>query len=312
MEETIQRVKGTRKQGHTVPRFTISYYYKRYLFIYGCLLLPILFFITVRIIPMLYAFNISFRQWDMLSENKPFVGLANYQALFEDTVFLTALTNTAVYVVLGVIGQLSVGMAIALLVRRVAVLRGFYRAAYFLPYITSVVAVSWVFRWIFMKNGIVNAWLLAWGLDAQPFLYSTTQAIYLIAAVMVWQNIGFQMLIFVAGLDNIPAIYYDAASIDGAGRFRRWIHITIPLLNPVIVFSVVMATISYLQSFTQVLNMTGGGPLNSTISIVLHIYNSAFKSFNMGYASAGSAVLFVMILALVAIQLKLVERKVEY
>ncbi|MFC0212958.1 carbohydrate ABC transporter permease [Paenibacillus chartarius] len=312
MEETIKQVDIGRKQGHTAPRFTIGYHRKRYLFIYGCLLLPLLFFFTVRVIPMLYSFNVSFHQWDMLSEEKPFVGLANYRALFEDAVFLTAIRNTAVYVVLGVLGQLAAGMAIALLLRRIVFLRGFFRAVYFLPYITSVVAVSWVFRWILMKNGIANSWLLAWGFDAQPFLYSTTQAIFLITAVMVWQHIGFQMLIFLAGLDNIPAIYYDAASIDGAGRFRTWIHITLPLLNPVIVFSVVMATIGFLQSFTQILNMTAGGPLNSTISIVLHIYNSAFKSFNMGYASAGSVVLFVMILALVAVQLKLVERKVEH
>lgn len=284
----------------------------RYLFIYSCLLFPLLFFAAVRLLPILYSFNVSFREWDILSPDKPFVGLANYASLFQDEVFLRTIRNTAVYVIVGVPGQLIAGLGIALLLQRVVRLRSFFRIMYFIPYITSVVAVSWVFRWILMKNGIANALLLELGLNPQPFLYSPTQSIYWIIITMIWQSIGFQMLVFLAGLENIPRMYEDAASIDGAGGWRRFIHITLPLLNPVILFSVVIASIGFLQSFTQVLNMTTGGPLNSTNTIVLYIYNTAFKSFEMGQASAATVVLFVIILAFTVLQLKVLDKKVEY
>jgi len=285
---------------------------KRYLFIYGCLFIPLLFFAAVRLLPIVYSFNISFREWAILSPEKPFVGMANYVSLFQDEVFLRSLRNTAVYVIVGVPGQLIVGLGIALLLQRIIRLRSFFRTIYFIPYVTSVVAVSWVFRWILMKNGIANAWLLELGFDPQPFLYSPRQSILWIIAAMVWQSIGFQMLIFLAGLENIPRMYYEAASIDGASGWRRFIHITLPLLNPVILFSVVIASIGFLQSFTQVLNMTDGGPLNSTNSIVLYIYNTAFKSFEMGRASAATVVLFLIILAFTVIQIKVVDKKVDY
>ncbi|GMX61400.1 sugar ABC transporter permease [Paenibacillus elgii] len=285
---------------------------QRYVFVYTCLLLPLLFFVSIRILPILYSFNVGFREWDMLSEEKPFVGLDNYAALFQDEVFLQALKNTLVYVLAGVPGQVAAGLAVALLLQRIGRLRGLFRTIYFIPYVTSVVAVSWVFRWMLMKNGVVNGILLSLGLDPQLFLGSPSQAIYLVIAAMIWQGVGFQMLIFLTGLEGIPRLYYDAAAIDGAGAWQRFVHITLPLLNPVIVFSVVIGSIDYLQSFTQVLNMTSGGPLNSTVSIVLYIYNLAFKHFNMGQAAAATVVLFALILLLSLLQLKVLSKKIEY
>ncbi|GGG61681.1 carbohydrate ABC transporter permease [Paenibacillus radicis (ex Gao et al. 2016)] len=307
--------KGSRQRQRRLPLIggvRLGLRGKRYLFIYGCLLLPLLFFAAVRLLPILYSFNVSFREWAILSPDKPFVGFANFASLFQDEVFLGSLRNTAVYVIVGVPGQIVAGLAVALLLQRITVLRTFFRTVYFIPYITSVVAVSWVFRWILMKNGVANGILLELGLDPQPFLYSPSQSIFWIIAAMIWQSIGFQMLVFLAGLENIPRLYYDAASIDGAGSWSRFRHVTIPLLNPVILFSVVIASIGFLQSFTQVLNMTGGGPLNSTNSIVLYIYNTAFKSFEMGRASAATVILFVIILAFTVLQLKVLDRKVEY
>jgi len=178
--------------------------------------------------------------------------------------------------------------------------------------VTSAVAVSWVFRWILMRNGWLNETLLNLGLEPQLFLLSPRQAIYLITLTIIWQNIGFQMLIFVTGLEGIPKMYYDAAAIDGAGAWRRFRHVTVPLLNPVIVFSAVIGVISYLQSFGQVLSMTNGGPLNSTTTIVLNIYNLAFQKFQMGSAAAATVILFLMILALTLLQFKALNRKVEY
>ncbi|NUU77678.1 carbohydrate ABC transporter permease [Paenibacillus xylanilyticus] len=288
-----------------------NYRQKRLLFIYGGLLLPLLYFVVVRILPILYSFNVSFREWGMLSPDKPFVGLDNYTTLLSDSLFLKALLNTGIYVVVGVPAQLIAGLVVALLLQQVVKLRGLFRTAYFIPYVTSVVAVSWVFRWLLMKNGIVNSLFIEAGLGPQSFLYSPSQAIFWIVAVMVWQNIGFQMLIFLAGLENIPKMYYEAASIDGAAAWQRFVHITLPLINPVMLLSVVMASIGFLQSFTQVLNMTGGGPLDSTISVVLHIYNLAFKSFDMGMASAATVILFAIILMLTLIQLKILGSRYQ-
>ncbi|WP_405082373.1 carbohydrate ABC transporter permease [Paenibacillus chitinolyticus] len=286
---------------------------QRLFFVYACLLVPLLFFIGVRIVPIVYSFLVGFREWDLLSEEKPFVGFSNYLALYHDPVFLISLRNTAVYVLIGVPGQLAAGLAVALLLRRIIRFKAFFRTVYFLPYVTSVVAVSWVFRWIFMKNGIVNGLLLQLGLPSQLFLGSPDQAIFIVTAAMIWQNLGFQMLIFLTGLENIPKEYEEAAAIDGAGAWQRFVHVTLPLLNPVLLFSVIIASISYLQSFTQILNMTsGGGPLNSTKSVVVYIYELAFKQFNVGQATAATVVLFLLILLLSLLQLKTLNRKVEY
>lgn len=163
-----------------------------------------------------------------------------------------------------------------------------------------------------MRNGWLNEMLLNLGLEPQLFLQSPRQALILITLTMIWQSTGFQMLIFMTGLEAIPRMYYEAAAIDGASAWRKFRHITLPLLNPVIVFSAVIGVISYLQSFGQVLSMTNGGPLNATTTMVLHIYNLAFQQFKMGSAAAATVILFVVILVLTLLQLKVLNKKVEY
>ncbi|MGI8350182.1 carbohydrate ABC transporter permease [Niallia circulans] len=291
-------------------RFTLKQ--QKYIFVYTCLLIPLLFFISIRFLPTLYTFNIGFREWDILSEDKPFVGMDNYVALFKDEVFRKSLINTFIYVVFGVVGQLMCGLGVALLLQRINKFVGVFRAIYFIPYVTSIVAVSWVFKWILMNNGVVNDILMKFGLEAQLFLKSPDQAIYIIILTMIWQGLGFQMIIFLAGLENIPKIFYEAAEIDGAGGWKKFIHITLPLLNPTIVFSAVIGSISFLQTFTQVQNMTQGGPLHSTISVVLYIYELAFQHFDMGLASAATVILFLIILVITIIQMKVLTKKFEY
>lgn len=290
-------------------RFTLKQ--QKYIFVYTCLLIPLLFFISIRFLPTLYTFNIGFREWDILSEEKPFVGMDNYMTLFKDEIFRKALVNTFIYVVFGVIGQLLCGIGVALLLQRINKFVGVFRAIYFIPYVTSIVAVSWVFKWILMNNGIVNDILMKWGFEAQLFLKSPDQAIYIIILTMIWQGLGFQMIIFLAGLENIPKMFYEAAEIDGANSWNKFIHITLPLLNPTIVFSAVIGSISFLQTFTQVQNMTQGGPLNSTISVVLYIYELAFQHFDMGLASAATVLLFIIILIITIIQMKVLTKKFE-
>jgi multiple sugar transport system permease protein len=190
---------------------------------------------------------------------------------------------------------------------------GAYRVLYFLPYITSLVAVGWVWRWMYMPNSLFNDVLGWFGLPQTNFLGNPSTAIYAIIATTVWHGLGFQVVIFLAGLESIPGDYLDAAAVDGASGWQRFWGIILPLLNPTIVFLVVTGVISNLQVFTQIRSMSSGGtggPLNSTISMVLYVYQKAFQSLpsEMGYAAAMMVVLFVIILLITIIQLKVLTR----
>ncbi len=285
---------------------------------YIFLALPILFFLSIRIFPTLYAFNVSLHKWDLLSKNKPFVFLDNFKELFQDDVFKAALLNTGKYILFAVPIGLVLSLIIAMVLNSITKGASIYRMVVFIPYVTSVVAVSWVWRWMFMKQGgVINTIIGMFGIARQPFLDSTAQAIYVVISNVIWQAMGFYTIIFLAGLKQIPQTYYEAAMIDGASPWQKFRKITIPLLNPTIVYLTVMATIQTLQVFTQVFNITSGGqgiaggPLNSTISVVLYIYQLAFVNYKMGYASAATVVLFLIILAISLFQMKVLDKKYD-
>jgi multiple sugar transport system permease protein len=265
---------------------------------------------------MLFAMSVSLFRWDILSQNKPWLGLQNYQNLFADPVFWKSLTNTLLYVGLSVPAQLVLGLAFAVLLQAASHCRGFLRALYFIPFVTSTVAISWVWRWMYQPTfGPLNKILALLHLPEQTYLASPDQALPSIVVVLTWQALGFYIIIFLAGLEGIPVDFYEAAKIDGAHAWELFRHITLPLLNPTIVFLTVIGTINGIQVFTQVLNMSFqgmGGPLDSTKSLVLFIYNQAFQSFKMGYASAATVVLFALILVITVIQLRVTTRRVEY
>lgn len=282
---------------------------------YLFLLLPLVFFLIVRFLPTFLALRMSFFDWNILKEQQPFVGLENYQKLAVDGKFLQALKNTALYTVIGVPLQIALGLALALLLSRIRALRGLYRALYFAPYVTPIVAAAWVWQWLFSPQfGPVNTVLIWLHIPPQSFLTSPSQALPTTAALVVWQNLGFQVVLFLAGLAAIPRTYYEAAEIDGATGWDAFRNITWPLLNPTIVFSVVTGTISYLQLFTQVVNLNftdQGGPLGSTMTVALYIYQMAFGRYAMGYASAITVVLFVIILLITLFQLKFLTRRYD-
>ncbi|MEM9442478.1 MAG: sugar ABC transporter permease, partial [Pseudomonadota bacterium] len=191
---------------------------------------------------------------------------------------------------------------------------GLIRALYFIPFLTTAVAMAWVWRWFYqpVPIGVFNNILATFGMEQQPFLRSTTQALPAILVPAIWAGLGFQIVIFLAGLRAIPETYYEAARIDGAGRWRILFEITIPLLRPTFIFLVVVSSIGFLRIFDQVYNMTpqgDGGPLNSTKPMVLYIYESAFDRFDMGYATAQTVVLFLVLLAITILQLKLLRSK---
>lgn len=290
---------------------------RRWLWAYAFLAVPMLFFLVIRIAPAIYSFRVSLHNWDPIALEQPFVGLKNYQRLGSDTVFWQALKNTWLYVIATVPLSLIISLSIALGLQRLTRFVGFYRVLYFVPYITSLVAVSWVWRWLYAPNGIFNELLRNIGLGPQKFLLGPDQALYSIVAMTIWQGLGFQIIIFLAGLEGIPEIYYEAAKLDGATGWAQFRHITLPLLNPTIVFLTVIGVIGSLQVFTQIRNMSSqgqGGPLNSTISLVLYVYRLAFDSLpsKMGYASAITVVLFAMIMIITIIQLKVLTRRYEY
>lgn len=309
-------VEMARKTLPVRPHRRLPLRWRQAVWAYVFLAIPLGFFLYVRIWPALQAFNLSVREWNIVGEAQPYVGSANFRELAQDPRFGRALLNTVRYTVIGVPAQLALGLGVAMLLERISRLRGLLRAVYFLPYVTPVVAAAWVWQWLYSPHfGAINGLLEFLGLPPQPFLNSPEQALYSVVAMVVWQNLGFQMVLFLAGLQSIPRTYYEAASIDGAGSWALFRHITLPLLNPTIVFSVVVGTLQYLQLFAQVVNLNfldQGGPLDSTLTVALYIYQVAFQRFRMGQASAATVVLFAIMLTITLLQLRFLSRRVEY
>jgi len=294
---------------------------RQVLWAYAFLAVSLVFFVVIRWYPTILAFNISFRDWNVFQNSGPWIGLQNYQDIWEDlfkqrSAVRAAFFNTFRYVIIGVPLQLVFGLMVAMLLNTVVRAAGFFRAAYFIPYVTSLVAVAFVWNWLYApQTGLINQILLTLGLPMQGFTKSPQQALYSITAVAIWASLGFTIIIFLAGLQQIPDIYYEAAQIDGAGRWQMFWRITLPLLNPVIVYLSVLQTISFLRMFDLVRNMSDqgqGGPLNSSTTVVLEVYKEGFGSYNMGYAAALTVLLFFVILLITIFQLRVLQRRVEY
>ena len=284
---------------------------------YAFLGIPLVFFLGVRFGPMLYMIAMSFTDWGLLRKTVHVVGLANYALIFADPVFLKSLVNTAKYALVGAPAVIVLSLWIALILNRVSRGKGVYRLIYVLPYITPVVAVAWVWRWMFQSPplGVINAVFVSVGLRAQEFLNSPTQALPSILAVNVWIELGYCTIVFLAGLQTIPSSIMEAARMDGASGWRLLRGITLPLLLPVTLLLVVVEGIQFLRIFTQVYNLSYqalGGPLDSTKSAALYIYQKAFTNFDMGMAASASLVLFVIILAVTIVQLSLFDSRLDY
>jgi multiple sugar transport system permease protein len=295
---------------------------------YAFLAIPLIFFLTIRIWPAIQSFGLSLQTWHVNPDMREFVGLQYYREMLNSPKLHRALLNTLKYAVITVPIQMALGLGLALLLSSVQHFRGLFRAIFFAPYITPAAAVAWVWGWMYSVNfGIFNTFLisldefvkslgLSWpSFVPQPFLTSPDQALYAVSAVIIWQNVGFQVVIFLAGLLGIPRMYYEAARIDGANGWQMFRGITFPLLNPVITFSAVISTIASLQLFDQIVNINftdQGGPVRSTLSIALYMYQEAFGSGRMGYAAAVTVLLFFIILVITLVQIRFLNRKVEY
>jgi multiple sugar transport system permease protein len=277
------------------------------------LAVPVVFFVTIRFYPTFNGMYLSFTDWNLLGHAN-WVGLENYQNLWGDRKFWKVFWNTFKYLGYGLPVSLLVSFTVAYYLDQVRFCHGLIRGLYFIPFLTTAAAMAWVWRWFYepVPVGIFNQILVALGLAQQPFLKSFTQALPSVLAPAVWAGLGFQVIIFLAGLRAIPQTYYEAARIDGVGKWTILREITLPLLRPTIVFLVVVTSIGLLRIFDQVYNMTvdgQGGPLNATRPLVLNIYLSAFTDFKMGFAAAQTMVLFLVLLAITVLQLRLMRNR---
>jgi multiple sugar transport system permease protein len=274
----------------------------------------ILYFLLTFTYPALQAFRLSLSRWSV-AEGPEFVGLQQYADVLSDDLFWTSMKNTAVLAFLSVPPTMVLAMLAAVLFYSASSfpLRNLFRAIYFLPVITSSVAVAFVWSWVFQPDiGLLNALLEALGIEGRMWLSSPKQVLPSLAVMNVWMRLGFDMVIFWAGLQGIPSVYYDAAKVDGAGAFDRFWRITLPLLNPQIVLVAVIEIINALKVFDLVFIATSGGPVNSSRVAVLHVYDLAFSWNKMGEASAAAVYLFAIIMVITIVQWKLLSRRVEY
>ncbi|MCG6902375.1 MAG: sugar ABC transporter permease [Rhodobacter sp.] len=284
---------------------------KQIVWAWGFLALPVLFYSVIRFYPTGNAMLISFQDWNLLG-SRTWAGWDNYTKLWHDPVFWKVFANTFIYLLLGTPISLVISFVIAYNLDKLRFMHGFLRMLYFLPFMTSAVAMAWVWRWFYqpVPIGLFNNVLASLGIPQIEFLRSTTNALPSVLAPAVWAGLGFQIIIFMAGLRAIPRSYYEAARIDGVSTWTVLFEITIPLLKPTIVFIVVFSSIGFLRIFDHVFNMTTqdpGGPLNATKPLVLMIYDTAFTGFDMGYAAAQTVVLFLILLLVSLIQLRILR-----
>lgn len=267
--------------------------------------LPALLFIAVfLIVPSILAGYYSLTNYNLLKPDaKTFIGLQNYIKVFEDPIFIKSTKNTFYFALIVVPVQCTIALCLALLVNIRSKVKHLFRVSYFSPVVTSMTVIAILWTILYKEDGLLNALLMNLGLEKSPFLRSPQTAMNSIIFMSIWQAAGYQMMIFLAGLQNIPLENYEAADIDGANHFQKLIFVTIPSLYNVIVFVVMMTTIQALKLFTQPYVMTQGGPDNSTRTLAYMIYQQGFQLRKVGYASA-IAVLFFLIIVVLSILMR--------
>ena len=268
-------------------------------------LTPALIFLGIFVFyPIAYLLYLSFTTGSFTQEGVQWAGLQNYLRLAVSPDFWQIIGNTIYFTLATVIPSLILPLIIAVLLNQSIALRGLLRTVYFLPSITSLVAVGLGFRWLFQNQGPVNELLINLGVDPIPWLNSPVWAMPVLIILSTWQQIGFNMVVFLAGLQAIPQMRYEAAELDGADGWAKFLYVTLPGLRPTLLFTAITTLIFTLRSFEQVYVVTGGGPLNSTNILVYYIYEEAFARFDFGYAAAAATILLMVTLVLVYLQLR--------
>jgi ABC-type sugar transport system permease subunit len=258
--------------------------------------------------PVIFSIILMFHRWNIISPME-FVGLQNFNKLFQDRLFFKSISNTFIFLVIHIPLQIIIALFLAEMLNQKIRLRSFLRAAYFLPVVISGVVVTIVWAQLYGYDvGLINRILVSLGIQKVGWLIDQNIAMPSIAIMATWKNVGLYVVLFLVGLQSVPPHYYEAADIDGATHWQKFRHITLPAINPTIFLVVIISTIGGFSLFIEPYIMTGGGPLNSTISAVLYIYKQAFTYYHMGYAATLGFFFAVIIMIVVVIQRKIIEK----
>ena len=292
--------------GFKTPRLKLNFPNFRELGIAGLFLLPALVFLAIFLLfPLLYTVYLSFTSGSFTQRGVQWVGFNNYLRLFLSADFWQVLGNTLYFSVFTVFFGTMIPLAVAVGIESLSIGKGLLRTLYFLPAIISLVAAGLGFRWLFQTDGAINALLQSLRLPPIEWLSSTTWAMPVIILLSSWQQLGFNLVSFLAGLQTIPGNRYEAAALDGANSWQQFWYITLPGLRPTLVLALVTTSIFSLRSFEQVFAVTGGGPLNSTNLLVYYVYDRAFARLDFGYGAAATTLLLLATIILAGFQLKL-------
>lgn len=278
------------------------------------LVAPLLAFIAVfTYIPIFTSIDLSFRSWNFMSPDMPFVGLDNYARLLGSQSFWNSMSVTTIFAVVSVPLRLALALAIASYLKREAASSRVLRGALFLPTITSTVSIAVVFSWVFSTDyGLANAFLSALGLGKMPWLQDPTLALLVLILINTWKQLGYDVIIYIAGLQAVPQELYDAAAIDGGKRWQVFRRVTVPLIMPTTYFLLVVSVIEAFQVFTIINVMTRGGPAGATDMLVHLLYRTGFVLFDIGTGSALAVILFALLIVLALLKSRIVGSKVHY
>ncbi len=269
----------------------------------------ILHFLLFIAFPVVFSIILTFNNWNIISPMQ-YTGLANYIRLFHDKFFFKSLINTVIFLIIHIPLQIVVALLLAEVLNQKIKFRGFFRAAFFLPVIVSGVVVTILWQQLYgFDTGLLNRILITIGVGRIGWLVDPAWAMPSIAIMATWKNVGLYVILFLVGLQTVPTHYYEAADLEGATHLQKFFKITLPMINPTIFMVVVLSTISGFSLFIEPYIMTGGGPLNSTLSAVLYIYKQGFFYYHMGYSATLGLFFALLILGVVAIQKKFVERE---
>jgi len=258
--------------------------------------------------PVLFSLFLTLFKWNIIGPME-WTGLGNWQQLFSDRLFWKAILNTLKFLVIHIPLQLIVALLLAEVLNQKIILRGFFRAAFFLPVVISGVVITMMWQQLFnYETGLINRILVSVGLGKVGWLIDPDVAMISIALMATWKNVGLYVILFLVGLQTVPREYYEAADLEGASHWQKFIHITVPMINPTIFMVVVLSTIGGFSLFIEPYILTEGGPLNSTLSAVLYIYKQAFEYYHMGYSATLGVFFAFLIVLVVIVQKKYIER----
>jgi len=256
---------------------------------------------------------LSMHDWNFVSPEKNFVGTANFTNLVSEKEFIEVMQNTFVYTALTVSLTIIIALILAVWLNKSGTIYGFVQGAIFSPHIISLVSISMLWMWLMDTDyGLLNWFLNLFGLPSVPWLTDPSTSLLSLAIVAIWKGIGFNTLIFIAGLQSIPRDIYEAAALDGTNRIRTFIKLTLPMLSPTLFFLTIIGIINSFQVFETISIMTQGGPINSTNTFVYYIYEYGFRFFKIGYASAAGVILLVIISIFTIMYFRLLARRVHY